>query len=528
MQARSNIATLLTTLALSLAAPARAGDAPPDGLDAEAWRQLQAAIADQVDAEIAAGDDEALRGGITAVHGLIRRQVLVGDYSDLPPQDAPDGPEFGYSVAIDGDWLAVGAPGTVWTHDTHGTGPHGAVFLFRRGADNQWTLSQRRLQANGTSGGQPGSRCGHSVALRFPHLAFGCPEMATAGVERRGQVYTNRFSGVTFNGSGTLSGSGSGRRCGAALALTANYLAIGCATDGGGAGQVRVVRRAANDTFPLGEPEAVLDPGQDVFGFGWSLALREPGAFFVGEPGNVRLAIGAPNTVFAGTPLPRGSAFVYQRAIAAPTWTLDAVARPAAPGSDDAVFANFGAAVAMDRNQLLVGAPNNRYSSVQTFPGPGTVRRYTLNNTAGTWAWLLQESGGPANLPDGIGNGLRFGAALALGFDNLIAVGAPGTPSVGGGRPEVGLAEIRRFPAGDWSLNQYWGELRPAGNTPTHNNARFGSSLDFDVAGRTLAVGVPGHRIPGQPPPPRGQVWLYVEDRLFDNGFQCADGLPGC
>lgn len=528
MKTASNTYPLLYTLALLLAPAAVAGNLPPPGMDADAWQQVAAAIVEQVDAEIAAGEDEALRGGITAVHGLIRRQVLVGDYSDLPPQDAPDGPEFGYSVAIEGEWLVVGAPGTVWTHDIHGTAAHGAVFVFRRGEDGSWNLFLRLLRANGTSGSQPGSRCGHSVVLRFPHLALGCPEMAVAGAERRGQIYTHRFSGVTFTPSQTVSGPSSGRRCGGALALSPNYLAIGCPTDGGSPGQVRIIRRGDNDAFPLATPEAILTPGADVFGFGWSLALREPGAFFAGEPGNVRLAIGAPNTIFAGTIFPRGTAFVYQRALGSATWLLNATMRPAPVGSDVATGARFGEAVAMNRNQLLVGAPNDRWASIQTMPGPGTARRYVLTNTLGNWSWDFQEVSGPANVPDGAGNGLRFGAALGLGFDNMSAVGAPGTPSAGGARPEVGLTEFRRLPDGEWSLLGYWGELRPSGTTPTQNNAAFGSSLAFDVLERTLAVGVPGHRTLSGPLARRGQVWLYAEDLLFANGFQCATGLPGC
>lgn len=519
---------LLYTLALLATPAAVADDRLPAGLAADAWQQVQAAIVDQVDAEIAAGGDQALRGGLAAVHGLIRRHVLFGDYADLPPQDAPDGPEFGYSVAMEGDVLVVGAPGTVWTHVSHGTAAHGAVFVFRRGTDSTWQLSQRLLRANGTSGSQPGSRCGHAVALRLPDMVFGCPEMRQfGGQERRGGYYTYRLVSSGFIDISNTFGPTDGGRCGAALALSPNYLAIGCPGDGGGPGQVRIAAKL-DLAFNIGNPEAILTPGADVFGFGWALALREPGTFFIGEPGNVRLAIGAPNTVFAGTAFPRGSVFAYRRALGSPTWTVDATLRPAPLGSSSAGLARFGAALAMNRNHLLVGAPNNRWSSVQSLPGPGTAHRYLLANTAGGWVWQHQEDSGPVNLPAGIDNGMGFGTAVGLGFDSLIAVGAPGTASPSGVRPEVGLTEVRRQAGGDWGLHSYWGELRPAANTPTHNNARFGSSLDFDVAGRTLAVGAPGLRIPGQPPPPRGQVWLYVEDRLFDNGFQCATGLPGC
>lgn len=520
---------LLYTLALLATPAAVADDQLPAGLAADAWQKVQAAIVEQVDAEIAAGDDEALRGGLAAVHGLIRRHVLVGDYADLPPQDAPGGPEFGHSVAIDGEWLAVGAPGT--TRSQPGTalvGEWGAVFLYQRVAGN-WTLRHRILGGSGT---EP-ERCGHAVALQMPYLVVGCPNASSAQYAHTGRWRAFRVtSDALFNaGNGQFAADVAiGAQCGAAVAISANYLAFACPrwAPAGADGEGRVYIHGRDDAETIFVFETSLRAPAEAFRFGSALALRQPPRFPLGEPGNVRLAIGASQAVYAGSIFPRGSVYIHNRSLTQPNWTLAATLRPAPVGSDQAVLAGFGAALAMNRLQLLVGAPNNRWGGVQTLPGPGTAHRYALNNAGGTWSWAVQENGGAANVPDGLANGLRFGAAVGLGFDNLIAIGAPGTPSVGGGRPEVGLAEIRRFPAGDWSLNQYWGELRPAGNTPLHNNAHFGTSLDFDVAGRTLAVGVPGHRILAQPIVPRGQVWLYVEDTLFADGFQCAAGLPGC
>ncbi|HED65872.1 MAG TPA: hypothetical protein ENJ09_10000, partial [Planctomycetes bacterium] len=59
----------------------------------------------------------------------------------------PGGRElFGWSVALSGDTLVVGAPG-VWRTEPGG----GAVFIFRREGD-QWTRTQR-LHAPDVAGG---------------------------------------------------------------------------------------------------------------------------------------------------------------------------------------------------------------------------------------------------------------------------------------------------------------------------------------------------------------------------------------
>src|SRR5690606_19346085 len=102
----------------------------------------------------------------------------------LKASDAATDGFFGYSVALDGDWLAVGAPGV--------NGNMGAVYLFQR-EDGAW--SQKPMLLGPTSVGA--GRFGMRVALKDGLLAVGAPyERVTrngATVNNAGAVHVYRY-----------------------------------------------------------------------------------------------------------------------------------------------------------------------------------------------------------------------------------------------------------------------------------------------------------------------------------------------
>lgn len=472
----------------------------------------------QVDVEIVAGDVSS-KGGLNAMHGLVRTHAIGGDFTGLPNQTAIDGTEFGYSVAVSGDWLAVGAPGTIWTHGTFGTDSHGAVFVFQR-SGGAWVQRQRIQYPTGYDG----ARCGHALAMNATHLVFGCPDSAPSpGGPAAGHVVIFAFDGDTQRFVfleryySDLPG-----HCGASIALTRNYMASGCPTAlEDERGRVSVRRRnPQNNRFTVFEGNRFVtsNPGA---AFGTAIALYEPSQFDQNLL-NVRLAIGAPSTIYDGSNWPRGMVYVYHRAINTDTWDLNTRLRPVPAGQAGAELAGFGRALAMNRQQLVVGAPNNRYGSITTLPGPGSAHRYSLAPLTG---WQAQETGGGINLPAGPHSGMRFGGALALGWSGITLVGAPGTDgtmSGGGSATGVGMLELRRTASEDWSVFNYFGDLRPGPlNVAVRTNGHFGHALDADTVNRRVVVGNPrsGTSFTSHP---RGSVWIYEYDLLFANGFQSA------
>lgn len=467
---------------------------------------------------LASPDSRAGSAGAPATQlDLARSQVLAGDYAGLPDQDASPGPEFGHAVAVDGDWMAVGAPGT---RVGPGAGEvRGAVFLFQR-EGGQWQLRQR-LPGFGSWG--PAPRCGQSVALRLPRLAFGCPGTewpATPG-QASGAVVVSRLTDGVWASPAGYRQSGTDGACGHAVALTPTVaghpvrLAVGCPGSAGDTGEVRVL--SATDT---GNAWAVTHtllaagagPGDR---FGQALALRRTIAFDLVVQ---TLAVGAPGRP-QGAAAGAGAVHLFEGGGFAPTGLVlmpNAVLFPQA---------GFGSAVAVTAGHLLVGAPGGPGggSVCNTLPRCGSVYRYT--NAGGTWQ--LADGGEVVNQggnPPGGQSGMAFGAALALGHDGWSAFAAPladghtGTipPGVA---PEVGMVELRRAAGGGFSAApaDHRGELRPPPSVlGGSGQTRFGTALAF--TGDGLAVGYP--RAGGLLGARDGRVWVYRHDRLFADGFE--------
>jgi len=98
--------------------------------------------------------------------------------------------QFGASVAIDGDYLAVGATGDA----SQGTGT-GAVYIFRKSlSNNTWAFVQKITASNASSF----SNFGTSVDLSNGWLMVGAPYTNNARGISAGTVYFYQLSGSSF------------------------------------------------------------------------------------------------------------------------------------------------------------------------------------------------------------------------------------------------------------------------------------------------------------------------------------------
>ncbi len=196
------------------------------------------------------GDDSRAAAG--AVY-LFRRDAD-GDWSPLAYLKASNtdaGDRFGAAVAVDGDLVAVGAPG----EDSAATGvggdqaddsldAPGAVYVFERGASGGWTQIAY-LKASNT-GSQ--DNFGSSVALRGNTLAVGAPgeNSAATGVdgEQLDESALNAGALYVFERAATggwsqiaylkASNSDPGDAFGTAVALDGDTVAAGAPFEDGG------------------------------------------------------------------------------------------------------------------------------------------------------------------------------------------------------------------------------------------------------------------------------------------------------
>ncbi|MCA9179632.1 MAG: hypothetical protein KDB14_34490 [Planctomycetales bacterium] len=212
--------------------------------------------------------------------------------------------KVGADVAVDGDTAVMAAP--------HFDG-RGAVVVFARAADN-WNV-QQFIRPNSV---QPSDNFGHQIALRGNTLAVSAPN-ADSG---NGAVYLFQYDGDTWQELQRISGR-AGSMLGIDLALDVGALAIAA-----GDGKVNMYELVANRWQPNGQ-----------------IAVPDVQASTVAIDGD-RVLVGAPNDG-------AGAVYVFRPGQTAMTWTPVARVTSADGASGD----RFGEAIAVSGDRLVVGAP---------------------------------------------------------------------------------------------------------------------------------------------------------------------------
>lgn len=116
------------------------------------------------------------------------------------------GTDFGITLAAEGNWLLIGAPGAAPSpqqrDETEVPASPGVVFTYYRGDDGRWT-QQGRLQA---TGGTEGDRFGLTIELADGLALIGAPlwNDSANGLEEVGRVVEFRLEDGEWIESGTL------------------------------------------------------------------------------------------------------------------------------------------------------------------------------------------------------------------------------------------------------------------------------------------------------------------------------------
>jgi hypothetical protein len=266
----------------------------------------------------------------------------------LTGSDALLGSHFGVSVAIEGETLVVGAPGT-----TTFPGVVGAVYLFERQA-GEWQETAKLASPIADTNG----RFGASVALDRGTLVVGAPgESHRREGGDTGTAYVYRRDDGGWAGPEILRGGDPRSQVfGGSVDVSGAWIAVGATAVGpgiaGGESAVYLFARRGGAWVPAARlrPETVA-PG-DRFGVPLILEGRK---LFVGAP-HTPIPGDSPHTIL-------GRGLVYAFRLQKGTWQEGNLLRP--PGT-----ANFfGAALAGSPGGLVVGAPH---------PDPARSAAYVL------------------------------------------------------------------------------------------------------------------------------------------------------
>jgi hypothetical protein len=306
---------------------------------------------------------------------------------------------FGYTAAMDGDFLVASAPGMALPGEgdeasaAGGSGGPlaGAVYVFQR-QGGKWTEGVKLMAADAQASDQFGLR----VALSGDTLAVGAPyKWAPAGGNAAGAVYVYQRQGDAWAQQARLAAADGAPfdLFGSALALRGDTLAVGArsadSTSGLNAGAVYVYQRQGGDWSLQARLAAKDARGSDFFG--QDLVLVED-ALLVGAPGHDERAA---DDNF-------GAVYLFQRR--GDAWSqADRLSAP-----DLAPNAQFGTALALDEgsgtlvvytqterlNQDLepgmeeLGPIENYSGSVYVFERHGADWRYQARLTPGQRLYL--------------------------------------------------------------------------------------------------------------------------------------------
>jgi hypothetical protein len=433
-------------------------------------------------------------------------EVAQQAYAKASNSDADD--LFGYSTALWGDTLAVGA--------FRAAGETGAVYVFTRNGKT-WS-EQAYLEAPNA---EVGDEFGASVALWGDTLVVGADgedggDQNDSTMSRGGAAYVFTRSGATWTQQAYLKAPRPSMDAffGGSVAVWHDTIAISAPGEFSFHGGAYVFTRAGT-TWTWQADLEPIGPADGPIAFGYRLALWGD-TIAVTAPGDDGTATGV-NGDDGCCATNSGAVYVFTRTGA--TWTQQAYVKASNTGANDF----FGESVALWGDTLAVGAQledspatgvdGDQGDDLDNAISSGAV--YVFTREGETWSQQAYLKASNTDWTDG------FGGSVALWGDAL-AVGALGEDSAATGldgdqaddsAPLSGAVYMFTRSGGAWSQVDYV----KASNT----GERDLFSRSVALWGDTLAVGAHGEASAA-----RGVDGSQIDDSARDSGAVYVLGVP--
>jgi hypothetical protein len=356
---------------------------------------------------------------------------------------SPSSEQFGFSVALSGTTLVVGAP----FDNQPGANRAGSVYVFvRSGSD--WNL-QATLASPAS---QPFEFFGGDVAVAGDTLVVGAVDRDVGGNSNAGAAFVFQRSGTSWSFAQQLDAAvpAAQDKFGNALALGNDRLAIGALRRGGNdAGSVFIYGRTGS-TFTFQQEISASDPAVDAL-FGTSVALAA-------DAGTERLFVGAEGAAAGGT-ADSGAVYVFESTGATFSFQQKLTASDAATGD------RFGGDVDSQGARLLVGASGAEVDGV---------------NEAGA-AYVFEEDGSSwsetAKLVRSRADDRAFTATAVALQNDFVLLGATGE-QIGAARTDTGAVVAFSRNGSEWSEDH---TLTAASRRSFGSYGRFGLCITSTV-----------------------------------------------
>ena len=382
---------------------------------------------------------------------------------------------FGRSVAISGDTVLLGADGD----DIGANVNQGSAHVFVICENNH--VQQQRLTAND---GEAADNFGGSVAVSGDTAVVGAQFDDIGANAAQGSAYVFTRSGTVWTLQQKLTANDGAAldRFGISVAISGGAVVVGAPGDAIGSnanqGSAYVFTRGGANGGAVWTQQQKLTAKDGAAGdtFGFSVALSGD-TVVVSAPGGD-----------AGMNVNQGSAYVFTRGGAAqPVWTL----QQKLTANDGAALDLFGGSVALSGDTVVVGA---EFDDIGANADQGSAYVFTRGGANGGAVWTQQQK-----LTSNDGAALdNFGGSVAVGGDTAV-VGAAGNAI--GANPVQGSAYVFTRNGAVWTQQQ---------KLTANDGAafdEFGGSVA--ISGDTVVVGADGDDIG----PNAGQGSAYVFTR---------------
>ncbi len=349
--------------------------------------------------------------------------------------------QYGYSVAISGNTIAVGAPGEDSSATTvNGNGGDnsaadaGAVYVYTS-SSNQWSLQAYIKAANA----QAGDQFGYAVALAGDTLVVGAPGEdssnsalpADNSAPGAGAAYVFVRGGPTWSQAAYLKANNAGTDDGFGTSVAADtaVIAVGAPyEDGAGgnpadnsaadAGAAYVYQGSGAQWMQAGYLKASnLDPGDR---FGWSVGAIQQ-AVVVGAPYEDSIVTGVNSYPYDNSATDAGAAYIFDSTAG---WAQQAYLKATNTGAGDLFGWSVAVASGGDGFSAVVGAPGEDSSATGVYgnafnnAAADAGAAYTYLRSGVTWSsngYLKATNTDPGD---------QFGWSVTA-YSNWVVVGAP-------------------------------------------------------------------------------------------------------
>ncbi len=336
-------------------------------------------------------DCNGIKSGSVYFYELVNGNWI--EKQNIIPTDGAANNEFGHSVAISGEWAAVGA----WAQDNgSGYNDDGKVYIYRRDGNGVWSLFTTFVNDSH-------DRFGASVSLDNGYLAVGATMALVNGTgTRTGGVFIYRFNGSIWADKTELypSDTPADGEFGYSVSISGSRLVTGAnksSPDGvnlAGAAYVysRVGTVWSEDTKLVANDKAASDE------YGTSVSIQ-----------GTKVVVGSPKDDDKGSK----SGSVYFYSYSESVWTLS----NKMTAFDGTSYAYYGLAVNfIDENNAVIGAQRAKINGVKT----GAAYLYEYDSSSGIWKANSIDS----QIVAGVGAQYDYFGGAVDGYGQQVFIGA--------------------------------------------------------------------------------------------------------